>query len=306
MGTTFSVKLVAPPPGLDSRELQLAVEAELQAIEQTMSTYLAGSELSRLNSNRSSGEIEVSPALCSVIDAALTLSHYTKGAFDITVGPLVNAWGFGPEGSVAEPPERARIERLRQDTGYEYLAADCSTPSIRKDKPGLYLDLSGYAKGYAVDQLARILDARELSNYIVEVGGELRMRGHNASRESWAIAIERPRQDGRSVQSVVRLTDQAVATSGDYRNYFEYDGVRYSHTIDPLTGSPVTHSVASVTVIADSAAYADAIATALLVLGPVDGLAFAERENIAAYFLMHADDRIAESMTRRFADEVFQ
>lgn len=304
MGTTFSIKLVAAPPDLDARDLQLEVEAELQTIEQTMSTYLTASELSRLNNNRSTGDIEVSAALCSVIDAALALSRYTKGAFDITVGPLVNAWGFGPEGSVDKPPARARIERLQHSTGYTHLAADCSTPSIRKQKPDLYLDLSGYAKGYAVDQLARILDARGLSNYIVEVGGELKMRGHNASREPWAIAIERPSQDGQPVQSVVRLTDLAVATSGDYRNYFEHDGVRYSHTIDPMTGSPVTHEVASVTVIADSAAYADAIATALLVLGPVDGLAFAERENIAAYFLMQADEGIAATMTSRFTDEV--
>lgn len=308
MGTTFSVKLIAPPDSLRPRELQAEIESELASIEQAMSTYLKDSELSRFNNSRSTDVVEVSAVLCESVAAALDLSRLTGGAFDITVGPLVNAWGFGPAGAVAKPPAPQDIERLKRNLGFSQLSADCSIPAIRKAKPELYLDLSAYAKGYAVDQIANILDTRNLPDYVIEVGGELRMRGRNANRELWAIAIERPQQHGQEsqpVQTVIRLTDLAVATSGDYRNYFEHDGVRYSHTIDPLSGAPVSHSVASVTVIAESAAYADAMATALLVMGPVEGMAFAESKNVAAYFLMHAEDSVVESMSRRFAEEAF-
>jgi thiamine biosynthesis lipoprotein len=306
MGTNFSVKLVEPPMTLDSEALQQEIEAELAKIETSMSTYIPDSELSRFNTSRTTDWFRTSPELCTIVESALDISGYTDGAFDVTVGPLVNLWGFGPNGSIAQPPDNEDIARVMENVGYEKLAADCTLPALKKSAPQLYVDLSAYAKGYAVDRLVTILDDYDLSNYLVEVGGELRMRGYNANRENWAIAVERPLQAGREVQSVVRLTDLAVATSGDYRNYFEHAGVRYSHTIDPNTGAPVAHSVASVTVFADSAAFADAIATALLVLGPVNGMMFAEQEDVAAYFLLHADDRIVESMTTRFATEIYQ
>lgn len=306
MGTSFSVKLVEPPMTLDSESLQQEIEAKLATIEVSMSTYLPDSELSRFNVSGTTDWFEISAELCNIVEAALGLSSFTDGAFDVTVGPLVNLWGFGPNGSVAEPPNDGDIASVMQNVGHEKLAADCTIPALKKTVPQLYVDLSAYAKGYAVDRLVDILDDYGLPNYLVEVGGELRMRGFNANRENWAIAVERPLQAGRAVQSVVRLTDIAVATSGDYRNYFEHAGVRYSHTIDPDTGSPVAHSVASVTVFADTAAFADAIATALLVLGPVKGMKFAEQEEVAAYFLLHADERIVESMTTRFATKIYQ
>lgn len=306
MGTSFSVKIVSPPVTLDSEALQEEIETELAIIEQAMSTYLPESDLSAFNRNRSTDWIETSPELCLAVERALEISSYTDGAFDITVGPLVNLWGFGPDGSIAEPPQAQEIESVMKNVGHNKLQADCDVPALKKQTPDLYADLSAYAKGHAVDRLASILDEHDVPDYLVEVGGELRMRGHNAKDENWAIAVERPLQEGRAVQSVVRLTNTAVATSGDYRNYFEHDGTRYSHTIDPDTGSPVAHSLASVTVFAEDAAFADAIATALLVLGPVDGMQFAESEELAAYFLMHADTRIVESMTTRFASEIYQ
>lgn len=306
MGTTWSVKLVAMAEDFDMRAVRDDIEGTLSKAERAMSTYLLDSELTRFNLDRSTDWIETSAEFCDAVAAAQSIAKLTDGAFDITVGPLVNLWGFGPPGSVARPPARKDIEAMLKRVGHARLHADCTIPALRKDLPDLYVDLSAYAKGYAVDRVADLLDERGLVNYLVEVGGELRMRGSNARGEKWAIAIEKPVRGGRSVQSIVGLTDAALATSGDYRNYFEYEGVRYSHTIDPRTGAPVTHNAASVTVVADTAAYADAIATALLVLGPNRGFEFAERENVAAYLLLRNDSEIEERMTSRFAAEVGQ
>jgi thiamine biosynthesis lipoprotein len=157
---------------------------------------------------------------------------------------------------------------------------------MRKDTPDLYVDLSGWAKGYAVDQIAALLDGHDLHHYLVEIGGELRASGHNAEALEWSIAIEKPLDDERRPQTILRLTDRAMATSGDYRNYFDFGGQRFSHTIDVRTGRPVAHALAAVTVIDDSAATADALATALLVLGPETGLELAEELGIAGYFLV--------------------
>lgn len=304
MGTTFSVKVVAPPPQLDLDALRRDVEAALDAVNETMSTYLGASELSRFNANRSTDWIPVSLELCQAVEAAEVVSGFTDGAFDVTVGPLVNLWGFGPDASIVEPPSQDAIQDAMSDTGHSRLHADCEAPALRKEVAGIYVDLSAFAKGYAVDRVADLLDAQALPDYLVEIGGELRLRGHNGKGESWAIAIETPDRNARSIRTVVHLTDTAMATSGDYRNFFEYDGRYYSHTIDPRTGFPVTHDGASVTVVADTAAFADAAATALLVMGPDAGLALAERESIAAYFLLRLGSGFEERVSSLFANEV--
>ena len=300
MGTSFSVKIVAPANAVDLESVRTQVEQTLATIEQQMSTYIADSEISLFNAQRSVEWFEVSAELCDVVTQALTLSAATDGAFDITVGPLVNLWGFGPGGQVAEPPAQDLIAVLLQAIGHTALHTDCSVPALRKDLPDLYVDLSAFAKGYGVDKLAALLDAAGVEDYLVEIGGELRVRGRNAGGEDWGIAIESPGRIGRAVQSVIRLTDAAMATSGDYRNYFEHDGRMYSHTIDPRTGYPVAHDAASVTVIAATAAYADAMATALLVMGPTDGIAFADREGIAALFLVREEGAFRELSSAAF------
>jgi thiamine biosynthesis lipoprotein len=301
MGTRFSVKLVAPGEAIDKNALQRQLVQTLARIEERMSTYVADSELSRFNASSSTDWIAVSDELCSIVESAIGISQLTGGAFDITVGPLVNLWGFGPDGIATEPPSEEDILRARHRVGFEKLDANCSAPAIRKLQPDVYVDLSAYAKGYAVDQLAELLDQAAFKDYLVEIGGELRMRGHNSSAEEWAIAVEKPIGYERDIQTVVRLTDSAMATSGDYRNYFEHHGNRYSHTIDSRTGRPVIHNLAAVTVVSDTAAFADAIATALLVLGMEHGFEFAERENIAAYFLLRNESGIEEHMTGLFA-----
>lgn len=287
LGTTFSVLLVAPADNLSRDELQASIVATLEEIDLLASTWRDDSELTQFNRNPNTDWIDTSLEFCESIASALEISHLTDGAFDVTVGPLVNLWGFGPGGEVREPPSDSALRAVLADVGYENLQTRCDdVPAVRKQSASLYVDLSGWAKGYAVDQVAALLDEKELKDYLVEIGGELRVSGHNAEGLKWAVAVETPSTTKRVVHSVLRVTDTGVATSGDYRNYFEHDGQHYSHTIDARSGRPVAHALAAVTVVNPSAAFADAMATALLVLGPADGPQRAEELGIAAYFLI--------------------
>ncbi len=299
MGTRFSVTVVTEFE-FDQQHLQMQIVASLEDVEQRMSTYRSNSEVSRFNHSSSTDWTPVSRELCEAVAEAIEFGDLTDGAFDITVGPLVNLWGFGPDESRNEPPSAEAIDAAIAATGREHLYADCETPAIRKDRADLYIDLSAYAKGLAADEIAALLDSEGIANYLVEIGGDLRARGHNASDAKWRIAIEKPDQPGNAVEKIIHISNLSVATSGDYRNFFEFEGRRYSHTIDPRTGRPVTHDLASVTVLGSSAAFADAMATALMVLGPEAGMAFAERQRIAADFLLRDGSSITERMSTEF------
>ena len=301
MGTSFNIKLVAPDMNLDFEALGEDINQRLQAIDKVMSTYREDSDLSAFNASRSTDWVDVSSELCEAVEQSLVVSRETNGAFDVTVGPLVNLWGFGPGLVTVTPPVQADIDTAMTQTGYTHLSTDCSAPAIRKAIPELYVDLSGWAKGYAVDELGQLLDGKGLENYLAEIGGELRVRGHNSSRQKWAIAIEDPDINQRAAQSVYRLTDVAVATSGDYRNYFEHDGQQYSHTIDARTGRPVAHNLASVTVVDRSAAFADAMATALLVLGPDAGPDMADELQVAGLFLIRNENELVVQTSSAFS-----
>lgn len=300
MGTSFSVKIAEPLSAEQRALLERDIDAAIAGIEDRMSTYIVQSDVSRFNASRSTGWIEVSDSVCDAVVAAIELSELTGGAFDITVGPLVNLWGFGPETVELAPPPAAEIASARARVGYRRVHADCSRPALRKDEADVYIDLSAWAKGYAVDRVTALLDELNIQNFLVALGGELYMRGRNADGELWAIAIEKPTDNGSSVQMVLRLTERGVSTSGDYRNYFVYEGQRYSHLIDAREGGPVTHNLASVTVIADRTAFADAMATALLVLGPGEGMELAVRENIAAYFQLRTESGFEERTSPAF------
>ena len=269
-----------------------------------MSTYIEDSALSRFNASETTEWQDLPGDLCFAIEAAGVVSEFTGGAFDVTVAPLVDLWGFGPADTPNVPPSAEAIDAAMRDVGYTKLEIDCGIPAIRKATPGVRVDLSAFAKGHAVDLVSELLNVRGLPDYLVEVGGELRMRGLNAKEENWAIAVESPNRTERSVQIIMNLTNAAMATSGDYRNYFEHEGEFYSHTIDPRTGRPISHEAASVTVVADTAAFADAAATALLVLGPDEGLDLADRESIAALFLLRLGDQFEERMSQAFASKV--
>ena len=300
MGTSFGIKLVAPREGLSKDVLQQQVIDTLERIENLVSTYRSHSEISLFNASRSTEWIEVSAEFCAVIEQALAISRRSDGAFDITVGPLVNLWGFGPDNPVEQPPTPEEISAALSRVGYDRLQTDCAVPAVRKERGDLYVDMSGWAKGYATDQLAELLDNNSVTDYMVEIGGEMRVSGHNADNLGWAIAIEAPLDSMRAPQTVMRLTDRGIATSGDYRNYFDFEGIRYSHTIDARTGWPVAHALAAVTVIDESAAFADGMATALLVLGPEAGLALAEKQGIAGYFLVRGETGVEEITTSLF------
>jgi thiamine biosynthesis lipoprotein len=300
MGTQFSVKLAASDIGVSADQLQREIEGSLAQVEQMMSTFMSDSEISRFNDSATTEWQEVSAEFCSSVEKAQVLSMLTGGAFDITVGPLVNLWGFGPGELVDEPPADETVSAILQMVGHQHLQTDCSRPALRKDIAELVLDMSAFGKGYAADRIADWLEVAGFDDYLVEVGGELRLGGHNASGKMWAIGIETPVADRRQPHMIIRLTDTAVATSGDYRNFFEADGERYSHTIDTRTGKPVTHSLASVTVIDNDGYRADALATALLVLGPEKGMELATREDLAVLFLLRRESGIDERSTPAF------
>ena len=306
MGTQFSVTLVAPPKDLDKDSLKAHIEEMLAALERRMSAYIVDSEISTFNDSRSTDWFSVSRELCELVDEALAISRLMGGAFDVTAGPLVNLWGFGPDGVRSKPPSAADIATARARVGYDKLHADCSIPALRKRNPDIYVDLSAYAKGYAVDRIADLLESKRVDNFLVDVGGELRMRGLNAQAARWAVAVEKPSATGRAVQNDFRFTDTGMATSGDYRNYFDHAGKRYSHVIDTRFGAPVSHELASVTVVSESTAVADAMATALFVLGPDEGFERARHDDIAAYFLVRSESGLDERMTSAFESKTYR
>ncbi len=301
MGTTYSIKIKGLPAEMTSEALGDELGRMVESIEAELSTYRPQSGISQFNASKSTDWQPVSQLLCESVAAALEVSALSEGAFDATVGPLVDLWGFGAEGMGFEPPEDTLVDERLAIVGYENLEADCEQSALRKTVPELRVDLSGWAKGYAVDQVAERLDELEVEAYLVEVGGELRTKGTNASDDAWVIAVESPDPAARSVYATIGVSGLAVATSGDYRNFFEHEGVRYSHTIDPDTGRPVTHDLASVTIVHPSTAFADAVATAIHVLGPEAGYELAEREGIAALLLSYAPQGVTGRATPEFA-----
>jgi thiamine biosynthesis lipoprotein len=226
------------------------------------------------------------------------------GAFDITVGPLVNLWGFGPDPMLFVAPDAVLIRQTLTKIGYQKLLFDDQNQRVKKIEVSLYLDLSAIAKGYAVDKVGALLEEYGISHYMVEIGGELRLKGHNIKQKPWRIAIEKPSSEQRVIQKVLPLSNISLATSGDYRNFFESEGVRFSHTIDPRSGSPIRHDLASVTVLSETTMKADALATALMVLGDEEGGRMAERENIAALFIIKTKDGFTEKASSSFLEKL--
>lgn len=290
MGTTYAVRVISAedPDWVWRLRISESIQGALDAVESAMSNYEPTSELSQFNEARTTEPFRVSPATFEVVRQAQAISELTGGALDVTVGPLVNAWGFGPDEPHALPPDDAQLSRLRGRTGFSKLVLDAGTSTLRKTDPELECDLSAVAKGYAVDQVARTLVEMGVTRYMVEVGGEIVAAGLNQHGRPWRIGIERPSEEG-GIERVVPLSDQAMATSGDFHNVREVDGRLVSHTIDPRTGRPVEHRLASVTVIADDCVVADGLATALSVLGHEQGYALAVEQGWAALFLIRGD-----------------
>ena len=299
MGTSWSVLVHAAQLPLTRSRLQSEFNTILNRVNREMSTYLPDSELSMINAAAGGGRIPVSASLASVLQTAQEVSRATRGAFDVTAAPLVNLWGFGPEQGFTVPVEE-QVNRALRLVGHEKLRLDPSASTLKKAYSGVSIDLSAIAKGYGVDELADFLERLQIDNYLVEIGGEIRAKGVNHKNIPWQIGIEQPVAGQRSVRRNIRLENTAMATSGDYRNYFEHEGIRYSHTIDPRTGRPVSHGLASVTVLHPSATLADAWATGLLVLGPDEGYATALENGLAAYFIVRGEPGFEEIFTPAF------
>lgn len=299
MGTYYAVttRCPEPPADLDARIASVLAEVNAQ-----MSTYDKSSTLSRFNDYEKTDWFPVEPAVARVVSAAQTISRQSDGAFDVTVGPLVNLWGFGPDVVGAERPSPEALSEARSRVGYRFLEVQQDPPALRKSVP-VYVDLSAIAKGFGVDQVAALLDGLDCADFLVDVGGEVRARGVNPSGRVWRVGVEVPDPDSAGgVQRVLALDNLAVATSGDYRNFRDLGGRRFSHTIDPRTGAPVSHALASVSVVHESTMWADGYATAIDVLGPEDGLALANELELPVLLVV----RTADGFEERYNQPLFE
>jgi FAD:protein FMN transferase len=299
------MKLVPGARALDAHELErldALIRDRLGRVEALMSTWNPDSELSRFNRFRGDEPFPVSPETFAVFRAAVALAEETGGALDVTVLPLVHAWGFGAAAHTGgAPPDEATIARLRDSTGVRHLELDPDGRWVRKRRPDVECDFSALAPGYAADVIADLLAEREFEGFLLDVGGELIARGRNAEGAAWRVGVDRPQEKRGIAAAVVPLVDMAIATSGDYRSYREVDGVRMAHIIDPRTGRPIRHTLASVTVVHPSCMRADALATALMVLGPEEALSMATRLDLTVFLLVRRADGGFESLaTPRF------
>ena len=294
MGTTYSITVVADQ--LPPDDLSQQVDRLLSEVDSSMSTYKNESEISRFNRLSVGQTQKISSEFAEVIRISQKIWHQSNGAFDPTIGPLVDLWGFGPVDREGQVPSSESIEQVLSNVGFESIILEDLT--LSKLAP-VALDVSAVAKGYAVDLVANHLEMLALPDYLVEIGGEIRVSGTNPDGQPWRIALEQP-QLFAAVDRVIEISDGAIATSGDYRNYFEKDGVRYSHTIDPRTGMPIRHKLASVSVIAESCAEADAWATALSVMGAVESKRLANQLGLAVYMLVREDDQFVAQHSDKF------
>ena len=305
-GTSYHINVVLAGDQERLENLASGIDEVLEKVDASMSTWREDSELSRFNQRTDQSEwVPISAGFLEVLQKAEEISVMTDGAFDVTIGPVVNLWGFGPQARPEQIPSEETLEKALAATGYEKLELRAEPPAVRATPPQ-YVDLSAIAKGYGVDAVARFLDSEGVEAYLVEIGGEVRVSGRKPDGSTWRLAIEQPMSEGREVNRVVALESRAMATSGDYRNYYESEGRRYSHTIDPETGRPIGHKLASVTVIADDCMTADALATGFDVMGYERANELAVRENIPAYFIVRTDDGFETHQTPAFSSYVTQ
>ncbi|RBP85867.1 FAD:protein FMN transferase [Marinomonas rhizomae] len=297
MGTTYTVKFFTTKEVGDAWVVKEDVDAALVRVNSLMSTYDPNSELSLFNTLPAGQSAVISDDMAYVVDKALLISEMSGGEYDVTVGPLVNLWGFGPGKHEDKVPSQELIDEAKSRVGYQYLKLDGRRLMKEKD---IYVDLSSIAKGYGVDAVARVLQDRGIESYLIEVGGEIVSKGLKPDGAPWRIAIESPAGGHDIAERIISVTDVAVATSGDYRNYFEKNGVRYSHTISPISGRPITHRLVSVTVVDKTTTMADGLATAVTVLGPDKGFEFVQKNGIAAYLLVKTDFGFEEHSSDAF------
>lgn len=301
MGTTYSVKIVDDGSLNEARlnEIQASVDSILLVINEQMSTFLPESEISKFNKFQDTVWFPISQDFAYVLEESIKIGNLSNGALDITIEPLVNLWGFGPKNKPRKIPSEIEIQGMLTLIGLHYIEATTVPPAARKKITSLECDLSATAKGFGVDKVSEYLSTLGFKNHLAEIGGELRTSGRNHKNQKWQVGISRPDQSS-AIQDVIGLENLAMATSGDYWNYFEENGVRYSHTIDPRTGKPITHKLASVTVIAGNCITADGLATAINVMGPTLGYDFAVKKELKVQLIVRDGEHFKMIMTTEF------
>ncbi len=285
-GTTYHIKLAELPVGLPREDLHADVEKLLEHLDSQLSTYRPDAELAKFNRNESTEWFDVSPELAEVVGLALDVSKCSGGAFDVTVGPLVELWGFGKEHKQPRIPSDAEISNSKISVGWQMLEVRSDPPALKKSRSNLRVDLNGIAPGFSVDQIGQLFKQRGVSNYLIELGGEILASGHNATGKPWHVGVEQPDERKNSIQMTVPLDAGGFSVSGDYRHFFELDQKRYSHIIDPATGRPIHYRGVSLAVAADTCAQADAWTKPFLVLGPDKGLTLADELGMAVCFVL--------------------
>lgn len=302
MGTSYSVSLASQQPDLDVSGLQQQVEQLLSSINKKMSTYNPESELSLFNQQNSTEWVEMSPETIDLIQTARRVSRDTGGAYDITLGSVIDLWGFGPEPATsADKPSMDKILDTMNNVGHQLLQISKDGTQLRKLVPDITVDLSSIAKGYAVDAVGKLLEGQTHNRYVVEIGGEIRSRGQSPDKKPWQIGIESPDPETQVAGYVALAVESAhIATSGDYRNYREVGGERLSHIIDGRSGYPVNHNLASVTVMHGTTAQADAWATAFMVMGADEAIAVANKKGLAIAITVREGERFVNYSTAAF------
>jgi thiamine biosynthesis lipoprotein len=286
MGTTYNVTVVDNPLSLSKENLKKRIEEALNEVNEKMSNWYDQSEISIVNNDTRGKPIDLSQELFDVINISADIHNKSNGAFDITAAPLINLWGFGPNKSERKIPSVSEVNAALELVGQtKLLKLIPGLNQLKKRNSEVLINLSAIAKGYGIDRVASTLKEQKIQNFLVEIGGDLITSGNNKNGKAWSIGIEAPKVESQIVQSVVKIKNQAMATSGDYKNFFEKNGIRYSHIIDPKTGYPIRHKTLSVTVLAERATLADGWATAMLVLGHKDGIIVANKLSIPVFFI---------------------
>lgn len=294
MGTYYRIKTFGDE---DPKELKAQVDKFLKLFNFIFSTYIEDSEISVINKDKLN-KIKGSDTFIKLLELSIEISKKSEGSFDVTVGPLVNAWGFGPDGK-RKKPTKEQISKLLKSVGYEKISI--KDEFISKSVSDVYIDMSAMAKGFGVDELLKFLDYKGYTNILVEIGGEVRTNGTKAGGKPWVIGIEGPSEKlGTTIQKAIPLKRQAMATSGSYRNYIKYGDEIFNHTINPLTGYPVKHKTISVSVIHDTCAEADAWATAFMSMGAEKGIKLANRSELKVYFQIKEKGKIKTISSRAF------
>lgn len=302
MGTVWRVSMT----GVDqtrAEKIRTMIEQQLSQDDQELSTWKSDSVLSRFNQYRGTAPQPVSENMADIIIQSLRIGEKTHGAMDITVGPLVNLWGFGPQQQPVKTPSARQVQIAKSQTGLQHLTViqKHSGPLLQKTLPELYVDLSTVGEGFATDHLARLMEQLGISNYLVSVGGAVLTRGLNAQGKPWRVAIQKPTDRENVVEARVDLQGHGISTAGNYRNYYELEGKRISHIIDPSNGQPITHKLVSATVIATTALEADAWDTGLMVLGPEKARQVALKENLAVYLITKDEQGFRHWMSPQFS-----